>query len=121
MTTNQPTVALEVLEDKLTGLAARYTDLTAQRAVIDEELEEIKAAIRDLTPGPDLYAAGDHTVVVAANRRFDEKRALALLPDAVAPLVTYPETRVDKDKLKALAPEVFEQAQVVFAERVSVK
>lgn len=123
MTTDQPTVAPEVLADKLAPLADRYTTLTEQRARIDEELEEIKAAIRDLVEGPDTYAAGERTVIVAANRRFDETRALALIGTGtpLADLVTVPTTKVDKDKLRALAPDVFEQAQVTFSERVTVK
>lgn len=121
MSTTQTAAAPEVLADKLAPLAARCVALTEQRSKIDAELEEIKAAIRDLVPGADSYAAGEHTITVAANRRFDEKKALQLVPDAVAAFVTYPETRVDKDKLRVLAPEVFEQAQIVYAERITVR
>lgn len=119
MTTTDPTT----LSDHLTPLAAEYADLTEKADAIKERQEEIKAAIRDLTAttGPGNYAAGNLSVIVATNRRFDENRALAMIPEAVAPLVTYPATKVDRDKLKALAPDVFEAAQVVHAERITIK
>lgn len=115
------TMTDQPLSDRLAPLAAEYADLAEKSDAIKARQEEIKAAIRDLVPGPDTYQAGDLSVAVAANRRFDEERALRMLPEAVAPLVTYPATRVDKDKLRALAPDVFEAAQVTFAERVTVK
>lgn len=117
-TKTQPT-----LDEQLAPLAAEYADLAAKADQIKTRQEEIKARIRELTAtdGPGTYQAGNLSVVVAVNRRFDEDRALAMLPEAVAPLVTYPATRVDRDKLRVLAPDVFEAAQVVFAERVTVK
>ena len=121
MTDTQPQVAPEVIADKLTGLRDRYLHLTEQRATIDAELEEIKAAIRDTVTEPGTYDAGDGQVIVAANRRFDEKRALALIPEHAQALLTYPETRVRKDALRDLLPDVYEQAQVVYSERVTVK
>ena len=109
------------LSDQLTPLAAEYASLAEQADIIKNRQEEIKAAIRDLVPGADKYAAGALTVTVSTNRRFDEKRALAMLSEAIAPLVTFPETRVDKDRLKVLAPDVFEASQETFSERVTIR
>lgn len=112
-----------ILADRLGPLAAEYADLAERAEQIKTRQEEIKAAIRDMTAthGPGTYDACGMSVTVAANRRFDEDRALAMLPEAVAPLVTYPATRVDRDRLRVLAPEVFEAAQVSFAERITIK
>lgn len=111
----------DTLANQLTPLAAEYAALAEQADAIKNRQEEIKATIRDLVPGADKYAAGALTVTVSTNRRFDEKRALAMLPEAIAPLVTFPETRVDKDRLKVLAPDVFEASQETFSERVTIR
>jgi hypothetical protein len=58
---------------------------------------------------------------VQVNRRFDPKKAMGLIPESVLPLVSYPETVIDKDKLRALLPEVFEAAQVEGDYRITVK
>lgn len=111
----------QVLAYKLAGLRDRYLVLTEQRTRIDSELEEIKAAMRDAVPGADTYAAGDGEVVISHNRRFDEKKALALIPEHAVELLTYPETRVRKESLRELLPEVYEAAQVSYVDRVTVK
>ncbi|WP_130012164.1 hypothetical protein [Serinicoccus sediminis] len=110
----------QVLADKLAGLRDRYHQLTAARDTIDGELEEIKAAIRDLVP-EGKHPAGDGEVTVTPNRRFDEKKALKLIPAEVLPVLTYPETRVHKDALRDLLPDVYDAAQVTYTPRVSVK
>lgn len=115
------TVDDTTLEDRLTPLAAELAQLAEQADRIKARQDELKAAIRDLVPAPDTYTAGQYTVVVSANRRFDEAKALDLVPEVLRPAVTYPETRVDKDRLRVLAPEVFEAAQVVYTERITVK
>lgn len=122
MNTTQTAVAPEVLADTLAPLAARCITLTEQRSKIDAELEEIKAAIRDLVPGAGNVDLPDgNKVTIAPNTRFDEARALPLIPEALMPIVTFPETRVNKTLLKELAPDLFAQAQVTYAPRVSVK
>lgn len=123
MTATQPTpdVDPQVVTDKLTPLRDRYLQLTDAKTKIDAELEEVKAAMRETVPAPGTYDAGDGQVVITANRRFDEKRALELIPEHAQALLTYPETRVRKDALRDLLPDVFEQAQVTYSERVQVK
>jgi hypothetical protein len=114
--TDQPT-----LTERLTPLVAELTTIAEQKADLDARERGIKAQIRGLVPGADTYDAGGVTVVVSHNRRFNEKRALPLIPEALVPVVTYPETRIDKDKLKALLPDVYDAAQDVYDDRVSVK
>lgn len=109
------------LSDTLAPIAAELATVLADKADLEERERELKAQIRQLVPGPDSYAAGGVNLTVQTNRRFDPKRALPLIPEAVLPLVTYPETVVDKDKLKALLPDVFAAAQVDGDYRVSVK
>lgn len=123
MTTTQPQpdIAPDVLADKLAPLAQRYTTLADQKARLDEELEEVKAAIRDIIDTGTVDLPDGHKIAVTPNARFDEKKALGLIPEQLAALVTYPETRVNKDLLKGLAPDVYAQAQTVYTPRVSVK
>lgn len=100
------------LAETLTPLAQELASVLADKADLEARERDIKARIRSLVPGPDTYAAGDAELVVSTNRRFDPKRALPLIPEALLPIVTYPETVIDKDKLRVLLPEVFEAAQV---------
>lgn len=116
-----PTTDTAALSDQLTPLAAEYAQLAEQAEQVKARQEAIKAQIRELVPGPDSYDAGALSVVVSTNRRFDAKRALAMLPEALVPLVTYPETTIDKEKLKVLARDVYDAAQVDYAERVTIK
>lgn len=117
MTTTDTTA----LADQLAPLAAELADLAEKADAIKERQDQIKAQIRDLVPGPDKYAAGNLTLTVSTNTRFDEKRALGLIDDALKPLVTYPETRIDKDRLKVLAPDVYDAAQTTYDPRISIR
>lgn len=106
----------------LAALRLRYLTVQARIKADEEELDQIKAALRDAAHDePGQYAAGDGQVTISASRRFNEAKALPLIDEAVLPFVTRTETRVDKDKLKALAPEVFEQAHDVYAHRIGVR
>jgi hypothetical protein len=109
------------LTDTLRPLVSELATVLADKADLEARERDLKAAIRQAVPGPDTYAAGDATVNVQTNRRFDPKRALPLIPEAVMPLVTYPETVIDKDRLRVLLPEVFEAAQVEGDYRITVR
>lgn len=102
-------------------LRDRYLTLTERIDAAQAEREAVKAALRDLYPNPDRYDVGDGAVVVSANTRFNEDRALPLIDEAVLPFVTFTQTRVDRDKLKALAPDVYAQACDQHTARVSVR
>lgn len=108
--------------DELTPLARELETVLTAKADLEQRERDLKARIREAaTGGPDSYAAGNLTVVVAPNTRFDPKKALQLIPEQARPLVTHTETVVDRDKVKALLPEVFEQAQTVGDYRISLK
>lgn len=102
-------------------IAADIADLDEHITKLTADRDALKQQLRDTLPGPDTYAAGALTVVISANRRFNEQRALTLIPENLIPVITYPKTTVDKDRLKALLPDVWEQAQDIHAERVSIR
>jgi hypothetical protein len=109
------------LTDTLTPLAARIAALQAEIDERTQELDILKATIRDIVSGPDTYDAGGVQVVVSTNNRFDTKKALTLIPDTLRPLVIEHVETVNKDKLKALAPDVYEQSLTVGAYRVGIR
>ena len=109
------------LSDTLAPIAAELATILADKAALEERERELKAQIRSMVPGPDTYAAGNVDLTITANRRFDPKRALPLIPESVKALVTYPETVIDKDKLRVLLPEVYAAAQVEGDYRVAIK
>jgi len=122
MTTSQTTQqGTETLEQRLAPLATQLADVQAAIADLTEREKGLKAAIRDLVPGSDSYAAAGLTVVVSTNNRFDAAKALPLIPDALRPLVVETVETVNKDRLKALAPAIFEQAQNVGDYRISLR
>ena len=114
-------VIVMTLEELTQQLASALADLDA----VKQRAEGLKEAIRQhpdvLRGGPDRYQAGDATLTVSTNRRFNEDKALPMIPEEVLPIVTYPQTRVDRDKLAALLPDVFEAAQVESPFRVSIR
>lgn len=103
---------MTTLADTLTPLAIELADILAAKADLEQREKDVKAAIRAAVPGPDTYAAGNATLSIQPNRRFDPKKALPLIPETIKALVTYPETVIDKDKLRVLAPAIYEAAQV---------
>lgn len=109
------------LADTLAPLAAELASVLADKAELEARERDLKVRIRQAVPGPDTYAAGDATVVIQTNRRFDPKKALPLIPETLLSLVTYPETVIDKERLKALLPAVFDAAQTEGDYRVVVK
>ena len=119
MTTEQ--TGAPTLEEALATLREEYLHLDGMVKPLLDRMDAIKETVRALTPGPDKYGAGDGAVTVSANARFNEARALTLIPPDRVADVTYPETRVDKDRLRVLLPDVWEASQDVHAERVTIK
>lgn len=109
------------LNEILLPLVTELATVLADKSDLEARERDLKAAIRQAVPGPDSYAAGNSTVTVQVNRRFDPKIALPLIPETIKALVTYPETVIDKDKLRALLPDVYEAAQVQGDYRITVK
>ena len=119
MTTTDPTTA--TLADQLTPLAAEYADLAERADAIKARQEEIKAAIRDLVPGPDSYDAGSLTVTVSTNRRFDPKVAERILPaelfDAIK--IAKPDSAAARE---VLPPRLYDQCMsAVGADRITIR
>jgi len=82
MTTSQTT---PTLEQQLAPLATELADVQARIADLQEREKGLKAAIRDLVPGPDAYAAAGLTVSVQPNRRFDPALFATRYPVTVRP------------------------------------
>jgi hypothetical protein len=106
---------------ELTSLAAQLAGILDQKNSLEEHEKRLKARIRELVPGPDRYAAGGITVVVSTNNRFNPDKALPLIPEAFLPIVTHLETVVDKEKLKALLPDVYDEAQTIGEYKIGLK
>lgn len=111
----------DTLDTRLAPIAARMATLQDEIDQRTSELDTLKAQVRDIVTGPDTYSAGNLSLIVSTNTRFDPKKALALMPDALRPIVVEQVETVNKDKLKALAPDIYEQAQTVGAYRVGLR
>lgn len=107
--------------DDLAELAGRLAVILDDLNVLSQEADSIKATIRAGVPGPDTYAAGNLSLVVAANTRFDGKAALKIIPDAIRSLVVTRVEQVDGSKLRILAPAVWEAACTSYEHKVSVR
>lgn len=101
-------------------LATALDNLDAAKKYADALKEQIRQHPDIQRGGPDKYQAGDATLTISTNRRFDPKKAMPLIPEEILPLVTYPDTVIDKDKLRALLPDVYESAQVEGSFRVAL-
>ena len=117
-TTQEP--PMPTLEQLAQQLATALANLDDAKKYADALKEQIRQHPDVATGGPDKYAAGDATLVVSTNRRFDPKKAMPLIPEEILPLVSYPETVIDREKLKALLPEVYETAQTEGSYRVGL-
>jgi len=109
------------LEQTLAPLAADLADIQDRIAVLQLAEAALKAKIRELVPGPDQYTAGNLVVTISTNNRFDPKKALTLIPEALTPLVVENIPTVNRDKLKALAPDIYTAAQSSGDYRISLK
>ena len=112
---------MSTLQERLEPVAARLAVVQEQAKALAALEAELKAEVRAIVAEePGKYGAGSLVVNVQINRRFSEKRALAALPEALVPQVTYPETRIDRDRLKVLAPEIFESSWDIGEPRVGL-
>lgn len=111
---------MPTLEHLAQQLATALANLDDAKRYADSLKEQIRQHPTVVAAGPDKYAAGDATLVISPNRRFDQKKALPLIPEDVLPLVSHTETVIDRDKLKALMPDVYETAQTESSYRVGL-
>ena len=90
------------LEEQLAPLATRLADILAAKSALEEDERDIKATIRELVPGPDTYAAGDVSITITTNRRFDPKTAERILPVDLLNLCRV--SKIDATAAKAVLP-----------------
>lgn len=109
------------LENILAPLAADLAEVQDRIAALQLAEAALKSKIRELVPGPDAYQAGNLVVAISTNNRFDPKKALTLIPDELRPIVVENVPTVNKDRLKALAPDIFAAAQTSGEYRISLK
>ncbi len=96
--------------DERIELAARLAAIKAEQDRLDNEATHLKELLRKTAfAGPDAYDAGPLTVTFATNRRFDPKTADQVIPAVLRPAVFDAIEVVNKDRLKALAPAIYEQ------------
>jgi hypothetical protein len=92
----------------------------AQRAV--DEIKEMIRTHPDIH-GPDTYAAGNLTIQVQPNTRFDQALAEKAIPADLLPLVTVEKTTrtIDRKKVEVLAPDFVEACIAHYPDKVVVK
>lgn len=110
-------------EDQIAALARELADVQDQIAGLALRENDVKARIVALVPGPDKYAAGDATLIVQSNTRFDQKKAEEAIPADLLPLVTVEKTTtsIDRKKVEVLAPDYLDACIVHYADKVSLR
>lgn len=105
------TAIANAVEDAANRLAARWLDLDAERKRIADEQDRLKIELRDLL-GYGRHAAGAVEVTVAEpQRRWNVKRAEAVLPPDVVEACSV--TTLDRARVQAaVAPELYAQCQI---------
>lgn len=105
---------------ELADLRAEYLDLFARAAALLERCDEIKAKIRANLPEGSYTPANGGTVIVSANRRFDEETARKVLPPNLIELVevAIPATRkIDATRARnVLAPTLYDACRKTVGE-----
>lgn len=112
----------------MTTLAELAIELVDAQKVLEEaqaEVDRVKEAIRTHPDihGPDSYAAGNLTLQVQPNTRFDQALAEKAIPADLLPLVTVEKTTrtVDRKKVEVLAPNFVEACIAHYPDKVVVK
>lgn len=95
-------------EDTLRPLAAQLASCQAAKAELEAEERQLKQQIRELVEGPDAYKAGDLTVTVSLNRRFDPQLAERNVPTELLDLCKI--SKVDPAAAKEVLPPALYQA-----------
>lgn len=81
---------------------SRYLHLDEKRQTIADEMDAIKARLRDTLDLGSYPGPGDVTVTLTPNRRFSADRAAELLPDDLLDACRV--TTVDAKQAKAVLP-----------------
>lgn len=109
-------------EQVYSDLATEYLDLKDRAAALDERIKQIVAELRD-SLGAGKHAAGDHTVTVTPQRRFNATQATEVLGSNPELLAACTETVISSAKAKQiLAPAMYELCMVEQGDpRVSIR
>ena len=106
-------------------LAVQLVDAQKELESAQEWVDTLKAMIREHPDihGPDTYAAGNLTIQVQPNTRFDQALAEKAIPADLLPLVTVEKTTrsVDRKKVEVLAPDCLEACIAHYPDKVVVK
>lgn len=90
------------LAEQLAPIATRLAHILEAKTELDAEEKTLKAQIRDLVPGPDTYTAGNYTLTISHNRRFDPKKAEQILPTELLDLCRV--SKIDPTAAKNVLP-----------------
>jgi hypothetical protein len=115
------TTANTTLADQLAPLAGELATIQDQIATLQLVEAALKSKIRDTCPGPDSYAAGNLTVVVSSNRRFNPERAAQVIAPDLLPLVSVITSVIDKTKVSVLCPDQFDACFTEYDLKVALK
>ena len=109
----------------LPDLAVELVDAQKELEEAQAEVDRVKEAIRTHPDvhGPDTYAAGNLTIQVQPNTRFDQALAEKAIPADLLPLVTIEKTTrtVDRKKVEVLAPNLLEACIAHYPDKVFVR
>ena len=109
------------LANQLAPLAADLADIQDKIATLQLEEASLKRKIRESVPGPDTYTAGNLTVIISTNRRWDSKKAAKVIPAELLPLVSVTTTVVDKTKVSVLCPAQYDACFVDYDNVVKLR
>lgn len=91
-------------------LAARLAAIKAEKDKLTDEETHLKELLRKTAfAGPDTYDAGPLSVTFTPNRRFDPRKAEQTVPAVLRPAVIDVVEQINPERLRILAPEVWEQ------------
>lgn len=104
------------------ALALEYLDLKERAAALDDRMKQIVAQLRD-DLGTGRHTAGEHTVTVTPQRRFNPDHARQILASNPELLTACQETVVSSSKAKqVLAPAMYELCMLESGDpRVSIR
>lgn len=119
--TTQPVTPLHTLEQ----LASQLVTIQEQAENLRQREDAIKALIRQHPEvhGVDDYAAGNLTISLQPNHRFDQKLAEKAIPEHLLPLVTVEKvTRtIDRKRVEVLAPDHLEACIATYDDKVVIR
>lgn len=109
----------------LTQLAAQLAEEEERAEQAAQRIAAIKTAIRQHPDvhGPDRYAAGNLTIEVQVNHRFDQKLAEKALPPELFALCSVEKVvrTIDRKRVEVLAPDHLEACLAQYDDKVVLR